>query len=58
MSGAWQTKKSKGLYVPYQQKAMALAASLKKIKLYFKWVPREQNREADALSKQTKKAGG
>jgi ribonuclease HI len=57
MSGAWQTKKSKGLYVPYQQKAMAMAAALQNVTLSFKWIPREQNREADVLSKQTKKTG-
>jgi ribonuclease HI len=58
MSGAWQTRKSKGLYVPYQQKALALTASLKNVKLLFKWVPREENGEADVLSKQIEKAGG
>lgn len=47
MSGEWRVRG--GLYLPYWQKARALAFKFPKIS--FIWIPREENAEADALSK-------
>jgi ribonuclease HI len=50
MSGDWKIKTNGGgLYVPMAQKARALAAKFKHLR--FKWIPREQNCQADELSK-------
>jgi ribonuclease HI len=47
MCGEWRV--NGGLYLPYYRKAQELAGSFPKIS--FVWVPREQNAEADVLSK-------
>jgi len=49
MMGQWRAKS--GLYKSYYLKAQDLIKR-HKLKLIFKWVPREQNEEADRLSKQ------
>jgi ribonuclease HI len=46
MSNKWKARK--GLYIPYWQVAKRL--SIKFSKLVFKWIPREQNTEADQLA--------
>lgn len=46
MSGQWRVKR--GLYVPYHQKARQMIGMTP---IYFKWIPREENAEADKLSK-------
>ncbi len=46
LSGRWKAKQ--GLYIPYHKEARQLCADLK---APFHWIPREQNVEADALSK-------
>jgi len=49
MSGEWQVHG--GLYVPYYQQAWQLIRK-HQVLPRFHWIPREQNTEADALSKQ------
>jgi len=49
MSGQWRVKT--GLYKPYYLQVRDLM-DRHKLHLVFKWVPREQNEEADRLSKQ------
>jgi ribonuclease HI len=51
MAGAWKAKK--GLYLPWYWKCRALVKRFDRIE--FKWIPREMNSEADALSKQALK---
>ena len=46
LSGKWKAKQ--GLYIPYLLEARRLCAELN---ASFHWIPREQNAEADALSK-------
>ena len=46
LSGKWKVKG--GLYMPYHHTARQLCADLK---ASFHWIPREENAEADALSK-------
>lgn len=48
MTGEWRARS--GLYLPYYRRAMALIQS-NNLDLSFWWVPREQNEEADELSK-------
>lgn len=48
MIGDWRVKG--GLYAPFHAKVVGLIAA-RKLKLVFCWVPREENQEADALSK-------
>lgn len=47
MSGEWNVRG--GLYLPYWQRARELASQFQNIS--FAWIPREENSEADALSK-------
>ena len=47
MSGEWRVRG--GLYLPYWQRARELAGQFPDIS--FVWIPREENSEADALSK-------
>ena len=47
MKGEWKARK--GLYLPLYYKARALLDSFNW--LYFEWIPREKNNEADELSK-------
>lgn len=50
MSGVWKIKLSSNkLYAKYALVALSLVKKFKKIK--WKWIPREQNKQADALSK-------
>ena len=52
MNGEWKVKK--GLYIPYYQRAMILLlhnARIWRDMISFKWIPREENWEADKLSK-------
>ena len=53
MRGEWQARQ--GLYLPYYRKAMAYLINHTQLagrKLYqFKWIPREENWEADRLSR-------
>ena len=46
LSGKWKAKG--GLYMPYLHEAREICAALK---ASFHWIPREQNAEADKLSK-------
>jgi ribonuclease HI len=46
LSGKWKAKQ--GMYMPYFLEARKLCANLR---ASFHWIPREQNGEADALSK-------
>lgn len=48
MAGRWRAKG--GLYIPYYEKCKALVRQFSRIS--FEWIPREQNTEADELSKQ------
>ena len=48
MSSAWRAKR--GLYLPYYRRAKALIQR-NNLNLSYWWVPREQNEEADKLSK-------
>jgi len=57
MNGIWQARR--GLYLPYLLKALKLIEEHKLEGRYsFKWIPREQNWEADKLSKDILKARG
>lgn len=47
MDGKWRAKK--GLYIPFYKRALAVRKNFKK--LHFEWIPREENGEADELSK-------
>ena len=51
-------KVRKGLYGPYYKKVQALLGDLVPLRVYFKWIPREENRLADELSKQALKEAG
>lgn len=53
LSGAWQPRTTTAAYVPYYELAVAALASLRAdgIGVVVSWVPREQNRRADELSK-------
>ena len=58
MKGEW--KFHKGLYAQKYRDAKALATQFDRVK--FRWIPREENKEADALSREaystaTKKSG-
>ena len=58
MKGEW--KFHKGLYAQKYREAKALANQFDRVK--FRWIPREENKEADALSREaystaTKKSG-
>lgn len=55
MAGEWRVKA--GLYVPYYKKARKLIEN-NQLHIGFVWVPREQNQEADDLSKAPLKAAG
>lgn len=48
MAGNWRARG--GLYIPYYLKCKELVKKFKRIK--FQWIPREENPEADELSKQ------
>ena len=48
MSGKWKFRK--GLYREKYQEAMRLRAQFTDLR--FRWIPREQNAEADALSRE------
>src|SRR5437588_12998238 len=48
MKGEW--KFHKGLYAQKYRDAKALATQFDRVK--FKWIPREENKEADALSRE------
>lgn len=48
MAGLWRAKR--GLYIPYYLKCKDLVSRFPHI--HFEWIPREQNGEADELSKQ------
>jgi len=50
MDGEWRALR--GLYLPYYKKAKNLIRQ-NNLDLSFWWVPREQNEEADALSKES-----
>jgi len=51
MTHMWQV--NKGMYVPYWNQASELISHLGiENKLFYRWIPREQNQEADDLSKQ------
>ena len=54
MEGSWKAKK--GMYLPYYQRCKKLVSRFKKIK--FQWIPREENTEADDLSKAGSKDDG
>lgn len=54
MTGEWRVKG--GLYLPYFTKARELAGHFRNIN--FLWIPREQNGEADVLSKKVLKEKG
>jgi ribonuclease HI len=47
MDGKWRAKQ--GLYIPFYKRALEIRKKFKK--LNFEWIPREQNGEADELSK-------
>lgn len=49
MTGRWKAKS--GLYVPYYTKATKLIRE-HRLSVQFRWIPRKQNSQADALSKQ------
>ena len=56
MSGMWRIKG--GLYKPWAEKSEALLAKIwqeHSVKITFKWIRRDKNTEADALSKTHKK---
>lgn len=48
MNGMWSVRK--GLYIDYYEEAM-MHRSQVEAELTFKWVPREQNKRADAMSR-------
>jgi ribonuclease HI len=50
MRHIWRAKK--GLYYPYYQQAVAILKELGQKQFRFMWIPREDNTEADELSKQ------
>jgi len=52
MSGKWKTKKPKGLYSTFFQKALSLLVQLGQKRFRFQWIPSSKNIEADRLSKQ------
>ena len=60
MSGKWRAKQ--GLYLPYYRRAMSYLINHTQLagrKLYqFRWIPREENWEADRLSRDTLLAHG
>lgn len=49
MGGFWKVRTWDGLYVPYWREAKTLLEHFKHID--FKWIPREENGEADEISK-------
>ena len=54
MNGKWKIRPDhNGLYIPYARKAMQLCKEVRshKTQVHFFWIPREQNEEADRLSK-------
>src|SRR5437660_9217185 len=53
MKGEW--KFHKGLYAQKYRDAKALATQFDRVK--FRWIPREENKEADALSREAYGAG-
>ena len=53
MKGEW--KFHKGLYAQKYKDATALATQFDRVK--FRWIPREENKEADALSREAYGAG-
>jgi len=54
MSGKWKAKS--GRYLTYYKKAVKLASGFSRID--FKWIPREENTEADELSRMAFKTYG
>jgi len=54
MTGLYRAKKGKkrGLYYPYYEQAVALINEIGRSRLHFEWIPREENTEADELSKE------
>ena len=50
MNGLWEAKQ--GLYIPYYETAFNMLCSLAPHNISFRWIPREENYEADNLSKQ------
>lgn len=55
MNGRWQAKQ--GAYIPYYRKCEEYIR-IKGMRIGFTWVPREQNQEADDVSKAPLKAAG
>lgn len=51
-TGLWSARK--GFYIPYYEKALELLTG----QVFFKWIPREENQEADRLSKRILKEIG
>lgn len=56
MARVWKVATWDGLYVPYWRKAMELVTKFKHI--HFEWIPREQNGEADDISKRALREAG
>ena len=56
MAGNWKVKTWDGLYVPFWREAIGLVKRFKRIE--FRWIPREQNGEADEISKRALKESG
>lgn len=56
MAGFWKVRTWDGLYVPYWRRALDLVKKFRHIK--FQWIPREQNGEADEISKRALKESG
>lgn len=56
MSGNWKVRTWDGLYVPYWRKAKELVKQFTHIE--FRWISREQNGEADEISKQALRESG
>lgn len=57
LTGRWRVRTEGGLYVPYYREAAAILAPIRK-RVRLRWIPREQNAEADALSKAVLKERG
>ena len=56
MAGFWKVRSWGGLYVPFWRQAQELIKNFKSID--FKWIPREENGEADEISKRALKESG
>jgi ribonuclease HI len=49
LNGNWRTKK--GLYFPYYERAKTLLEAIRRERIHFQWIPREENTRADVLSR-------